>query len=85
MTAIVTMSQAMEARLRALTARAFSEAAMKFDRALQPTMTQPMPGLSNTIVFRVTTTVGEVREFAAMFSLTELTGNTTPPTDGYSR
>ncbi len=77
------MTAAMEAGLRACTAQALSATALQFDRAMTPTMSQPMPALSNSITFRVTTPSGEMREFTLAVTLTELTTATVAPTQGW--
>lgn len=81
---MTTMTAAMEAGLRSCAAQAFTVTALQFDRAMTPTMTQPMPALSNTITFRVTTPSGEVREFTLAATLTELTTTTATPTPGWA-
>lgn len=78
------MTAAMEAGLRALSSQAFDSTKLSFDRAMTPTMTQPMPALSNTITFKVTTPAGEIREFTFSASLTELSTVNTAPTQGWS-
>lgn len=78
------MTAAMEAGLRACAAQAFNATQLQFDRAMTPTMTQPMPALSNTITFRVTTPAGEVREFTLAATLTELATTTATPSPGWA-
>jgi hypothetical protein len=81
---MTTMTQAMEAHLRMNTARAFDATARKFGAALSRTMTQPMPTLTDTIVFKIAVPGGEVREFTAAFTLTELSTTNATPTPGYN-
>jgi hypothetical protein len=79
----VTMSDAMDARLRAETARCFEESRWEFARALDRTMTLPMPTLSKTVTFRLTTVKDGPREFTFTVSLQELASATTTPTVGW--
>lgn len=81
----VTMSSGMEAHLRHLTDRALAESRESFDRAMSRTMTQPMPALSKTTSFRITTPTDGIREFTLSVTLVELADGTTSPTPGFDR
>jgi hypothetical protein len=83
MTTSVKMGASMEAWLRAAAVRAFRKSETAFDRALTTTMTQPMPTLSDTTTFRITTPGDGAREFVFTVSLTESGTATATPTTGW--